>query len=72
MINERELTHQLRNLTQVVSGNLELLASRTNDAFCLRFIRNAQAATLEISTVTELIADTDDAENHLPERATVP
>ncbi len=72
MINERELTHQLRNLTQVVAGNLELIALRTNDPYCLRFIKNAQAATVEISTVTEQIADTDEAENILPERVNAP
>lgn len=58
MANGGELAHQLRNSTQVISGNLELLASRIDDPSCIRFIKNAQTAVVDISAVIQRIGDT--------------
>lgn len=65
MANGGEFTHQLRNSTQLVLGNLELLALRIDDPSCIRYIRNAQTAVGDISAVIQLIADTEDADQGL-------
>ena len=39
----RPLAHQLGNLLQVITGNLELVASRTSDEAALRHLANARA-----------------------------
>ena len=45
------LAHQLGNLLQVVSGNLELIAMRTADETTLRYLANARTA---VGLLTEL------------------
>ncbi|WP_145917008.1 hypothetical protein [Erythrobacter sp. QSSC1-22B] len=62
MANGGKFAHQLRNSTQVVLGNLELLASRVKDPSCIRFIDNAQSAVVEISVVADKIEDADDTD----------
>lgn len=43
------LAHELCNLVQVVSGYLEMLATRTEDVLSLGYIENAQAAADELT-----------------------
>jgi signal transduction histidine kinase len=45
----RPLAHDLGNLLQVVSGNLELLALRTTDEAALRYLANARAAAEQLT-----------------------
>lgn len=47
-----DLTHELGNLVQVVSGYLELLATRTEDELSLRYIGTAQTAAQQIAELT--------------------
>ena len=47
------LTHNLRNLIQVVSGNLELVGGRTDDELALRYLANAKLAAQLIMELTE-------------------
>ena len=51
------LSHNLRNLTQVVAGNLELVAARTDDELTLRYIANARLAA---QLITELAQGLDE------------
>ena len=46
------LAHDLANLVQAVSGNLELLASRTTDEAGRRYIANARAAAEQLEQLT--------------------
>jgi two-component sensor histidine kinase len=43
------LAHQLGNLLQVVNGNLELIARRTDDATTLRYLGHARAAAEQLT-----------------------
>jgi len=52
------LAHTLNNLLQVVNGNLELLSNRVEDEQLRGYVRNAQAAALQI---TELAQDLNGA-----------
>ena len=45
----RPLAHELGNLLQVISGNLELVASRTSDETALRYLANARAAAEQLT-----------------------
>lgn len=47
-----ELAHSLANVVQVVSGNLELLAARTNDPKALRYVENARTAAEQLAELT--------------------
>lgn len=47
------LAHNLRNLIQVVNGNLELVASRTEDELALRYLTNAKLAAQLIAELAE-------------------
>jgi signal transduction histidine kinase len=44
-----DLAHQLGNLLQVVSGNLELVAQRTTDETTLHYLANARAAAEQLT-----------------------
>ncbi|WP_162249646.1 hypothetical protein [Altererythrobacter sp. Root672] len=46
------LTHELANLVQAVSGNLELLANRSLDETSLRYLGNAQLAAQHLVELT--------------------
>jgi hypothetical protein len=54
------LAHNLRNLTQVVNGNLELIAARTDDELALRYLANAKLAA---QLITELAQGLDDTQS---------
>ena len=43
------IAHQLGNLLQVVSGNLELVVQRTTDEAALRYLANARAAAQQLT-----------------------
>jgi two-component sensor histidine kinase len=45
----RPLAHRLGNLLQVISGNLELVASRTSDEAALRYLANARVAAEQLT-----------------------
>jgi hypothetical protein len=51
------LAHTLNNLLQVVSGNLELLATRVEDEQLLGYISNAQLAAEQLSEVAHGLYD---------------
>jgi signal transduction histidine kinase len=51
------LAHQLGNLLQVVSGNLELIAQRTTDETALRYIANARLAAEQLTELTRTLQD---------------
>jgi signal transduction histidine kinase len=45
----KPLAHELGNLLQVVSGNLELAAARATDEASLRYLANAMAAAEQLA-----------------------
>jgi len=47
-LNPGALAHELANLVQAVSGNLELIAARTEDDQAARYIANARAAARQL------------------------
>ena len=46
------VAHELANLVQAVSGNLELIAARTTDETALRYIANARSAAQQLTELT--------------------
>jgi len=46
------VAHELANLVQAVSGNLELIAARTTDETALRYIANARSAAQQLAELT--------------------
>ena len=53
------LAHELANLVQAVSGNLELLATRVTDERGRRYLANAQAAAQQLEELTRKLRDQD-------------
>jgi two-component sensor histidine kinase len=51
------LAHNLRNLIQVVNGNLELIAARADDELTLRYLANAQTAAQLIAELARNIEE---------------
>jgi hypothetical protein len=51
------LAHNLRNLIQVVNGNLELIAARADDELTLRYLANAQTAAQLIAELARNLED---------------
>ena len=49
------LAHQLGNLLQVVSGNLELIAQRTEDETTLRYLANARTAAEQLTELARAL-----------------
>jgi two-component sensor histidine kinase len=49
------VAHQLGNLVQVVSGNLELIAQRTTDETALRYLENARAAADQLTALARTL-----------------
>jgi len=57
--NRSGLAHELANLVQVVSGNLELIAVRTTDPNILRYVENARSAAEQLTTLTRKLRGED-------------
>jgi signal transduction histidine kinase len=51
------LAHELANLVQALSGNLELIAARTADEHALRYIANARAAAKQLEELTRKLRE---------------
>jgi signal transduction histidine kinase len=51
------LAHELANLMQALSGNLELIAARTTDEQALRYIANARAAARQLEDLTRKLRE---------------
>lgn len=49
------VAHQLGNLLQVVSGNLELIAQRTTDEATLRYLANARTAAEQMTELARTL-----------------
>ncbi|MEO6387720.1 MAG: hypothetical protein ABIT16_02665 [Croceibacterium sp.] len=53
---ERQLAHELANLVQVVSGNLELLDARVTDEQLRRYITNARSAAEQLAALSHSVS----------------
>ena len=53
------LAHELANVVQAVSGNLELLAARVTDEPGRRYLANAQAAAQQLEELTRKLRGED-------------
>ena len=50
------LAHELANLIQVVSGNLELIAARSHDDATQRYLENARAAAQQLTELSRRLS----------------
>ncbi len=51
------LAHELANLVQALTGNLELAAARTSDEQAMRYIANARAAARQLEELTRKLQE---------------
>lgn len=58
-VNANDVAHQLANLVQVVSGNLELIAVRTTDQSIARYLDNARTAAQQLTDLTRKLRGED-------------